>query len=126
MRIASVARVIIGALVFSIAARLPAEAQTMQAAKVKASIASCKSEQAVTIEMRDGTKVKGYIRDRLDESFTLIDTKTLQATTIAYSDVAQVHKGRPTVVRLLGWAGAVYGTVAAIALVTAALGGFEA
>ena len=88
-----------------------ADAETKQTEKVKSTIASIRSEQAVTVEMRDGTKVKGYIRDHLEESFTLIDKKALQATTIAFGDVAKVDKGRRTVTKVIIWTGAIYGTL---------------
>src|SRR6266550_1874675 len=98
-----------------------ADSQTGQTEKVKATIASTRAERAVTIEMRDGTKVKGYIREHLEESFTLIDRKTLQATTIAYGDVAKVHKELPTFAKVAIWTGPVYGIFMATTLVMLAV-----
>ncbi len=43
--------------------------------------------------MLDGTKVKGDIGQAGEDSFTVIDSKTKQSTTIAYRDVAQVKGG---------------------------------
>ena len=46
----------------------------------------------VNVKMLNGTKMKGFISQAGDESFTLTDSKTKQTTTLAYSDVAQVKK----------------------------------
>ena len=44
----------------------------------------------VNVKMRNGTKLKGFISQAGDDSFTLTDSKTKQTSTLAYSDVAQV------------------------------------
>ena len=46
----------------------------------------------VTVKLKDNTKLKGYISDAGNDSFTLSDSKTGQARTLAYSDVAEVKK----------------------------------
>jgi hypothetical protein len=46
----------------------------------------------VNVKMRNGTKLKGFISQAGDDSFTLTDSKTKQTSTLAYSDVAQVKK----------------------------------
>lgn len=46
----------------------------------------------VEVRMLDGTKLKGYISQIDKDSFVLVDSKTKQSTTIAYSDVAKVKK----------------------------------
>lgn len=46
----------------------------------------------VNVKLLNGTKMKGFISQAGDESFTLTDSKTKQTTTLAYSDVAQVKK----------------------------------
>lgn len=113
---------LVASLLQALVIPVSAESQTGQTEKVKATVASSRAERAVTIEMRDGTKVKGYIREHLEESFTLIDTKTLQATTIAYGDVAKVDKGLPRFAKVLLWTGAVYGILAAIGVAMLAAG----
>lgn len=50
------------------------------------------SEFKVVVKMKDGTKLKGYISQILDDSFDLTDAKTKQPTTIPYRDVAEVKK----------------------------------
>ncbi len=44
----------------------------------------------VNVKMLNGTKMKGFISQAGDDSFTLTDSKTKQTSTLAYSDVAQV------------------------------------
>jgi hypothetical protein len=46
----------------------------------------------VTVKLKDQTKLKGYISNASTDSFTLSDSKTGQARTLAYSDVADLKK----------------------------------
>lgn len=46
----------------------------------------------VNVKMLNGTKMKGFISQAGDDSFTLTDSKTKQTSTLAYNDVAQVKK----------------------------------
>ncbi len=46
----------------------------------------------VSVKMLSGTKMKGFISQAGEDSFTLTDSKTKQTSTLAYSDVAQVKK----------------------------------
>jgi len=46
----------------------------------------------VNVKMLNGTKMKGFISQADEDSFTLTDSKTKQTSTLAYSDVAQVKK----------------------------------
>lgn len=63
-------------------------------AKIKADVAKrgMYERQLVVVKKLDGTKLKGYITQKGDDSFTLTDSKTKQSTIIPYSDVAQVKK----------------------------------
>jgi len=47
-------------------------------------------KKRVRVRMLDGTKMKGYISQAGEDSFTLADSKTKQTTTVAYRDVAQI------------------------------------
>jgi len=47
----------------------------------------------VQVKMLDGTKLKGYISQSGEDSFTLTDSKTGQTTSIAYGNVAQIKGG---------------------------------
>lgn len=72
-----------------------ARAQSDPAAeKVKAAVAKRGTgpKAKVTVKLKDKTKLKGYISDAAGDSFTLSDSKTGQARTLAYSDVAEVKK----------------------------------
>jgi hypothetical protein len=46
----------------------------------------------VEVKLRDTTKLKGYISEAGQDSFTVTDSKTGAAQSIAYLDVAQVKK----------------------------------
>ena len=46
----------------------------------------------VTVKLENGSKLKGYISQAGDDSFTLTDSETGQAKTLAYGDVTQVKK----------------------------------
>ncbi|HKR58190.1 MAG TPA: hypothetical protein VJS64_00550 [Pyrinomonadaceae bacterium] len=47
----------------------------------------------VEIKLRDGRKLKGYIREANDDSFVVVEPKSGTAVSIPYSDVQQI-KGR--------------------------------
>ncbi len=61
-------------------------------AKIKASVAErgTGENKRVEVKMLNGTKLKGYISQADEDLFTLTDSKTRQATLIAYRDVAHV------------------------------------
>ena len=69
------------------------EKQARFAEKVKASVLKVGTGQAarVKIKLRDKTKVAGYISAADDDGFTVIDSKTGMATTIAYPQVKSVQ-----------------------------------
>ena len=62
--------------------------------KVKADVAKRGTgpKAKVSVKLKDRTKLKGYISNASGDSFTLSDSKTGQARTLAYSDVAEVKK----------------------------------
>ena len=62
--------------------------------EVKASVAKRGTgrKAKVTVKLKDRTKLKGYISSASSDSFTLSDSETGQARTLAYSDVAEVKK----------------------------------
>ena len=61
--------------------------------KVKASVAKrgTSEKNQIRVKMLNGTKLKGYISQISDDSFTLTDSKTKQPTVIAYSNAARVE-----------------------------------
>ena len=62
------------------------------AAKIKTTVAErgTGEKKRVEVKKKDGTKLKGYINQADEDSFTLIDSKTKQSNEIAYGDVAKV------------------------------------
>jgi hypothetical protein len=46
----------------------------------------------VEIKLRDQTKVKGYVSEAAQDTFTVIDQKTGTSQTLSYADVAEVKK----------------------------------
>lgn len=69
------------------------EKQARFAEKVKASVLKFGTGEAarVKIKLRDETKLAGYISAADGEGFTVIDSKTRMATTIAYPQVKSVQ-----------------------------------
>ena len=69
------------------------EKQARFVEKVKANVLKVGTGEAarIKIKLRDETKVAGYISAADDEGFTVIDSKTGTATTIAYAQVKSVQ-----------------------------------
>jgi uncharacterized iron-regulated protein len=63
-------------------------------ARIKADVAKhdIYERKLVVVKKLDGTKLKGYITQKGDDSFSLTESKTNQSTIIAYIDVAQVKR----------------------------------
>ena len=63
------------------------------AEKVKAAVLKrgTSEKKSVRVKMLNGTKMKGYISQIGDDSFTLTDSKTKQPKVIAYRDTAKVE-----------------------------------
>ncbi len=63
----------------------------------------------VEVKMLNGTKLKGYISQANEDSFTLVDAKTKQPSSIAYRDVTKVSnrltKGDKITVGIVAGAG---------------------
>jgi sRNA-binding regulator protein Hfq len=87
----------IGLLLFStnlqsISAQTNTGNNTVTTDKIKANVVKRRTgEKArVNVKMLNGTKMKGFISQAGEDSFSLTDPKTKQTSTLAYSDVAQV------------------------------------
>ena len=63
------------------------------AEKVKAAVLKrgTSEKKAVRVKLLNGTKMKGYISQIGDDSFTVTDSKTKQQTVVAYRDAARVE-----------------------------------
>jgi sRNA-binding regulator protein Hfq len=103
-----------------------AQSQTGQTAsnlvKVKdAVLKRGKGEKSrVEVKMLNGTKLRGYISESKEDSFTLVDAKTKQPAAIAYSDVAKVSnrlsKGDKIALGIIAGAGITAAVVLAVFL----------
>lgn len=81
-----------GAMQLSIAAQTNQD--TTRVEKIKGDVAKrgTGKKARVKVKLQDGSNLKGYITQSGEDSFTLTDSKTKQATTLAYRDVTQVKK----------------------------------
>jgi len=79
-------------LIFHDVARAGQSDRTAQ--KVKADVAKRGTgpKAKVTVKLKDNTKLKGYISDASNDSFTLADAKSGQTRTLSYQDVTEVKK----------------------------------
>src|SRR5262245_26507110 len=75
------------------AADLNSEKEARLAEKVKAGIAKLGvgPDARVKVNLKNKTKLAGYISETENESFVVTDLKTGHTTTVAYADVAQVQ-----------------------------------
>jgi hypothetical protein len=100
----------------------PTLARTTQAeqkaAKVKADVAKrgTGEKARVVVRLQDGSKLKGYVSQAGNDSFTLTDSESGQARTLSYSDVAQVKKpgGLPLGAKIGIGMGALVGVLALV------------
>jgi hypothetical protein len=69
-------------------------AQTVEQIKSKVARMGTGEKARVTVRMKNGQKLKGYIAQTQENSFTLRDRKTDAPTEVAYSDVAKVESNR--------------------------------
>lgn len=72
-------------------ARTKEEKEAALAAKVKAGVAKLGAgkDAAISVKLRNKTKLKGYVSRIEEESFVIADAKTGAETRVAYGDVTQ-------------------------------------
>ena len=75
----------------------PTGAQTinnLEAGQVRAKVQSIGAgpKARVEVKLRNKTKVKGYVSGSGSDSFTIINSQSGSAETVAYADVAEVKK----------------------------------
>ncbi len=77
-------------------------------------------KKRVEVKMLNGTKLKGYVSQSDEDSFTLVDAKTKQPSSIAYRDVAKVSnrlsKGDKITLGIVAGAGIVAAIVLSVFL----------
>jgi hypothetical protein len=94
----TLAIMISGILLSSVLGYAPAraQAQAVDGSAEKARTAVQKlgvgPKSRVEVKLQDGTKLKGSISAAGDDTFTVTDSKTGAARTVAYADVAQVKR----------------------------------
>ena len=67
---------------------------TVEAVKSKIARQGIGAKAKVTIRLKNGTKVKGYVAQAEESDFVIRDRKTDAATTIRYEDVLKVEENR--------------------------------
>jgi hypothetical protein len=79
----------------SVLAKTKEEKDAALAAKVKAGVAKLGmgKDAAISVKLRNKTKLKGYVSQIEEEAFVISDAKTGAETRVAYGDVAQA-KGK--------------------------------
>ncbi|HWR14614.1 MAG TPA: hypothetical protein VN577_07280 [Terriglobales bacterium] len=93
-RLASIliALIILSPFLIAEEAALP-DAPSATQAKVKGDLAKFATEQKkVTVNLNDTSKVTGKVQNVGEENFVILDSKTGQASTINFTDVAGVKK----------------------------------
>jgi hypothetical protein len=96
-----------------VSAQINIDKTTSSIAKVKTNVLKRGTGENKRVEVRtlDGTKLKGYISQADEDSFTLTDSKTKQTSVIAYRDVAKVKnrltRGDKIALGIVGGAAAV-------------------
>ncbi len=76
------------------AAQNDGEATRIEAVKQRIGKIGVGERARVTIKLRDGSEVKGYIYRTGDDNFIVADSKTGARTTVSYADVAEVKRKR--------------------------------
>jgi hypothetical protein len=90
---------LVGILVFGTSSALvfaqTTDKTASKAEKIKAEVLKrgTSEKKRVKVKMFDGRKIKGYISQTGEDSFTLTDSKTRQPVVIAYRDAAEVSSG---------------------------------
>jgi hypothetical protein len=77
----------------------------------------------VEVRLRDNTKLKGYVSEAGADSFTVRDSKTGAARSVAYADVTEVKRrggGLSTTTKALIWGGIAAGAVITLYVVRGA------
>lgn len=68
------------------------EAQARSIRKIKDGIMKLGTGETARVQLtlRDGRKLKGYVREAGEDSFVVVDAKTGDATTVAYPQVKEI------------------------------------
>ena len=84
----------------------PQSKDSQRIARLKLDVTKYRDKgREMTVELRTGKKLKGYVSEINADSFTLRDAKTGPTSAIAYSEVSQIKgKGLSTLAKIgIGW-----------------------
>lgn len=89
---------IVAAAPASEATRSAQDAPSVEQVKGKVARAGLGEKARVTVWIRDGAKLKGYVSEARDAEFVIRDRKTDAPTTVRYSDVSKldINRGHST------------------------------
>ncbi|MDQ3472478.1 MAG: hypothetical protein M3447_01950 [Acidobacteriota bacterium] len=91
-----IAVVLVSSTVFHpvLASERKSQVPTVEAVKSKIARQGIGAKAKVTIRLKNGTKVKGYVAQAGEEDFVIRNRKTDAPTTIRYADVLKVEENR--------------------------------
>jgi hypothetical protein len=107
-----------------VSAKTGTAAQQAAEARAKVLRMGVGAKSRVEVKLRDDSKLKGYVSEARDDSFTVTDSKTGASQTVSYTDVSQVKKsggGLSTRSKLLIGAAAAAGAIVTWIIVKPAL-----
>lgn len=73
-------------------AQVTSDQQATEKIRAKVQTIGVGSNARVEVKLRDNTKIKGYVSDADQDSFTLVDNKTGSSKTVSYADTSSVKK----------------------------------
>jgi len=78
--------------------------QTSSAEKIKREVvkAGVGEKARVTVTLRNGTKLSGYINEARDDDFTLTDKKTKNPVTVLYADAVKIKENKLSTAAKIG------------------------
>lgn len=68
------------------------QAQTVEQIKIKVAKLGVGEKARATVQLKDGTKIKGYITEARDGEFVIRDRQTNEPRTVSYQDVVKIEK----------------------------------
>ncbi|MGH9901368.1 MAG: hypothetical protein ACRD68_06030 [Pyrinomonadaceae bacterium] len=76
----------------AVAAQTAEESRRVEKIRVEVAKAGVGKNARVEVKLRDNTKLKGYVSEVGQQSFTVTDSKTGASRAVAYADVTEVKR----------------------------------
>jgi hypothetical protein len=73
-------------------AQVTGDQQAAEKIRAKVQTIGVGSNARVEVKLRDNSKIKGYVSDSDQDSFTVVDSKTGSSKTVSYADTKSVKK----------------------------------